>query len=118
LIDWMFAIFLVMAFILIVLIIQYHDDPFWGGMFTILDVVVWFLLASTVLEMESPTFQYNTTLTAYEPALVIFTSKVAPEMVYFFYMMAIIMFVFFVGYFLFDPMYRLVTGKSFKKSKE
>ena len=59
--DWMFMIFLIIAFILIVLAIQYHDDPFWGGLFTVLDIIMWILLASTVLEIESPAYIFNTT---------------------------------------------------------
>jgi hypothetical protein len=117
-IDWMFMIFLIMAFMLIILIIQYHDDPFWGGMFTVLDIIVWFLLAATVLEIESPSYIYNSTLGAMEPQLFKYTSTVAPEMVYFFYMMACIMIVFFVGYFLFSPIYELVTGKKWRDFKE
>jgi hypothetical protein len=117
-IDWMFAILLIMAFMLIVLIIQYHDDSFWGAMFTVIDIVLWFLLAVTNFEMESPTFQYNTTLSAYEPHLVIFSSKVASEMMYFFYMMALIMFIFFIGYYLFAPMYEVVTGKKWTKKEK
>ena len=117
-IDWMFAIFLLMAFLLIVLIIQYHDDVFWGAMFTILDIVMWFVLAASVLEIEAPTFMYNSTIGAYEPVLKSFYSVIAPELLYFFYMMAIIMVIFFVGYFMFAPLYKVVTGKKFERKKK
>ena len=113
-IDWLFAIFFILAFILILLIIEYHDDPFWGGMFTILDIVLWFILASTVLMIESPSYQYNATSGVMEPVMLGYTSNIAPELVYFFYMMAMIMTVFFVGYFLLEPLYRLVTGKKMR----
>jgi hypothetical protein len=113
----MFAIFLLIAFILIVLIIQYHDDPFWGGMFTVLDIVLWFFLAATVLEIESPSYMYNVTTGGMNPILYRYTSTVAPELVYFFYMMAAIMIVFFVGYFMFAPVYEVVTGKKWSKHK-
>lgn len=113
-IDWMFAIFFILAFIMIVLIIEYHDDKFWGAMFTILDIVIWFILASTVLLIESPSMRYNATSKAYESVMMAYTSNIAPALVYFFYMMAIIMTVFFVGYFMFAPIYELATGKKLK----
>jgi hypothetical protein len=46
-----------------------------------------------------------------EPIMMGYTSTVAPELVYFFYMMAAIMTIFFVGFFLFAPIYKLITGK-------
>lgn len=113
-IDWMFAIFFILAFIMIVLIIEYHNDKFWGAMFTVLDIVIWFILAVSVLEIETPSMQYNATSGAYESVMMAYTSNVAPELVYFFYMMALIMFVFFVGYFMFAPVYELVTGKKLR----
>lgn len=117
-IDWLFALLLIFAFIMIILIINYHDDPFWGGMFTILDIVLWFILASSVLVIETAGYQYNNTTGVMEPALIPMTSTVAPEMVYFFYMMAIIMIIFFCGYFLFAPVYKLMTGKNLKDDWE
>lgn len=117
-IDWMFAIFLLIAFVLIILIIQYHDDPFWGGMFTILDIIIWFLLAALVLEIETPYEMFNATSGNMETGIHVYTSRVAPELMYFFYMMAIIMTVFFVGYFMFAPIYEVITGKKWSKHKE
>jgi hypothetical protein len=116
-IDWMFMLFLIMAFILIILVIQFHEDPFWGGMFTILDIVLWFVLASTVLVIETPSYRFNATSGAMESYLFSYTSIIAPEMVYFFYMMGLIMLVFFVGYFMFAPVYEVVTGKKWKNMK-
>jgi hypothetical protein len=87
-------------------------------MFTVLDIVMWFLLAATVLEIESPSYMYNVTTGGMDPTLYRYTSTVAPELVYFFYMMAVIMIVFFVGYFMFGPVYEVVTGKKWRKHKE
>ena len=117
-IDWMFAIFLLMAFILIILIITYHDDAFWGGMFTVLDIIIWFILAVTVFQIESPSYTYNNTTGVMQPTLSRYVSIVSPEMMYFFYMMAIIMTVFFVAYFMFAPLYELATGKKWNRKKE
>jgi len=111
-IDWMFAIFFIIAFILMILAIDFRDHPFWGGMFTILDIVMWFILAPSVLVIETPSYEYNQTLGAMQPKLVGYTSDVAPYLVYFFYLMALIMIIYFVGYFLFTPFYNLVTGKN------
>jgi len=112
--DWIFAIFFLLAFLLMILSIEYRDHPFWGGIFALLDIVLWFILASSVLVIETPAYQYNATLGVMQPTLVEYTSSVAPYLVYFFYMMALIMLVYFVGYFLFTPLYNLVTRKRWR----
>lgn len=113
-IDWIFAILLIFAFLLMVLSIVYHDDTFWGGMFTILDIVMWFFLAVNIPLVETPAYQYNATTGSMESTLYSYTSVVAPELILLFYLFAIIMVVYFVGYFMFAPMYELITGKKWK----
>ena len=117
-IDWMFAIFIMITFLFMYLAVEHHDDTFWGAMFTIIDIILWFFLSATVLEMETTYQIYNATTGNIETGIQIATSKIAPELVYMFYMFAAIMMVYFVGYFMFAPIYEVITGKKWSKRKE
>lgn len=114
-IDWMFIMFIVMAIIFMLLSIEYHDKgKFWCVTFTIVDTVIWFLLAASVLEIETTYQMYNVTSGNIETGSQIFTSKVAPEMLYFFMMMGSIMMIYGIGYIMGPLIYETVFKKKWK----
>jgi len=105
--DWLYIIFIILAVLFLFLAIEYHDNQFWCGMFSVLDISVWFLLAATVFETETSYQLYNATSGNIESGIYITTSKVAPELMYFFYMMAIIMTIYLTAFVVFPAIYDL-----------
>lgn len=94
-IDWLVIIFIIMAILFMFGSIEKmrEHDWFWSFIFTLLGTVVWFILAASILEVEVPYEIYNATSGNIETGVHTVTSKVAPEMVYFFQMMALVMLV-------------------------
>lgn len=93
--DWLVIIFIIMAILFMFASIEKmrERDWFWSFIFTLLCTVIWFILAASILEVETPYEMYNATSGQIETGIHTVTSKVAPEMVYFFQMMALIMLV-------------------------
>lgn len=115
-IDWMFIIFILMAILFMMLAIEYRhsESKFWCVTFIFIDSVIWYLLAASVLEIEMPFALYNASSNNIETGSHIFTSKVAPEMLYFFMMMGSIMVVYGVGY-IFGPLiYEVIFKKKWR----
>jgi len=114
-IDWMFIMFVLMAIMFMMLAIQYHDKSiFWCTTFTLIDTVIWFLLAASVLEIEMPYALYNVSSNNVETGIQIYTSKVAPEMVYFFMLMGTIMMIYGVGYILGPTIYKTLFKRKIR----
>jgi len=93
--DWLMIIFVIMGILFLLIAVEKmkEHDWFWSFIFVLLDTVIWFILAASILEVEVPYEMYNATSGQIETGIHTVTSKVAPEMVYFFQMMAVIMFV-------------------------
>lgn len=113
-IDWMFVMFLIAAIIFMMLALEYHDEKFWCVTFTLVDTVMWFLLAASVLEIESTWQMYNASSGNIETGSHVFTSKVAPEMVYFFMMIGSIMMIYGIGYVIGPLIYETIFKKRWK----
>jgi len=94
-IDWLIIIFIIMAILFLLVAVEKMRDRdwFWSFIFTLLDAIIWFILAASILEVEESYQMFNATSGNVETGIHTVTSKVAPEMVYFFQMMALIMFV-------------------------
>lgn len=94
--DWLFMMLMVFAILLMFFSIEYFKDKdyFWSFAFALLSTVLWFLLASSVLEIEQSYQMFNSTSGEVEEGIHIITSKIAPEMVYLFMIPGIIMFIF------------------------
>lgn len=95
--EVMWYLLFIVAIILIVFIIifEYDEYPFyWGMMFSILDTIIWFLLAASVFETEITWVLQNATSGNIESGVSIVTSKVSPELSYFCIMMGVIMMVY------------------------
>jgi len=113
--DWMFVMFILMAIMFMLLAVEYHNkSKFWCTTFTLVDTVIWYLLAASVLEIEIPFALYNVTSESVETGSHVFTSKVAPEMLYFFMMMGSIMMIYGIGYILGPLIYETLFKKKWK----
>lgn len=91
----MFIIILALAFIFMLLAIEF-EDTFWKNVWILLDIVLWFFLAVSVMEIEIPYQFYNATSGQLETGYQVFTGKVGVYLPYFFVMFASIMMVYFV----------------------
>ena len=112
--DWLAIIFIIMALLFMLLgIDKFRDkDYLWSFIFTLISIVMWYILAASILETETPYQLYNATSGNIETGISIYTSKVAPEMVYFFYMMASINIIFMV------LQVFVAVGSIFKRKRE
>ena len=99
--DWLFRLFLTVAILLMFITIVADLDKFWQTTLLLVDIVLWFLLAASIMEIEIPyqAIQADDTIVTGSH---IFSSKISPYLVYFFEMMGFIMIIYFVGY-LFGP---------------
>jgi len=86
---------LAFAFIFMVLAIEF-TDKFWKTTFLLLDIVIWFFLAASVMEIEIPYQFYNASSDTLESGYQIFTGKIGVVLPYFFLMFAAIMIIYFV----------------------
>lgn len=98
--ETMWIILFIVAIILMFIIadLEYNDFPYyWPLMFTLLDVIVWFVLAASIFEIEKPWSMYNVSSSNIETGIHIVSSKVSPEMSMFCTMMGVAMSMYF-GY--------------------
>ena len=101
-VDWLFIMFLVIAFLLTLLVLILDLEFFWKTTFVMIAIVLWFLLAASIMEIEIPYTAFNSTSGQIETGSHIFSSKISPYIVYFFQMIAIILMIYFVAY-IFGP---------------
>lgn len=90
---WYFLFMIAIVLIVIIAYMEYEGDfpLYWPLMFTLLDTIIWFVLASAVFELEIPWEMYNVTSGNIETGIHMVTSKTSPEISMFCLMMAIIM---------------------------
>ena len=112
--DWMFIILLIMAIIFMILALEHYKDKFWSVIFTLIDTVIWFILAASVLEIERGWQMYNASSGQIETGIHIISSKVSPELVYFFMMFGAIMMIYGIGYILGPLIYETHFKKKWK----
>lgn len=95
-IDWLVIMFILMAVLFLFAGIEKtrEKDLFWGFVFILVSTVMWFILAASILETETTYEMFNATSGNIETGIHRYTSKTAPEMVYFFQMMAIVSMIF------------------------
>ena len=94
--DWMFVCVLILAILLMLMIIMFEDDiqPQWLIGLVILDVMIWWSLASGQFEIEQPYQMYNATSGQIETGYHIFSSKTSPALFYIFLAPGVIMFIY------------------------
>jgi len=111
--ETMWIILLIIAIILILVIadLEFNDFPYyWPLMLTLLDIIIWFVLAASVFEIESPWEMYNVSSNSIETGIYIVSSKVSPEMSYFCLMMAVSMSMY-MGYAVFSTFKQLYNER-------
>jgi hypothetical protein len=106
-IEWMEIILIFMALSFLFSSIKMHEDFFWGAILAFWSIILWFILATSILEMETPYQIYNATSGNIETGLQVYTFKTAPEMIYLFYLFAIVTTIYFTVYYIFIPVYNM-----------
>ena len=82
--DWMFMLFILIAVIFIFLsIITREEESYWKILFITLSTVIWFILALTNLNIETPYTFYNSTSGNTEMS---YSSYVTEESIYLSYL--------------------------------
>lgn len=97
-IDWMFLILIIAAILFLLLSIEYQDNKFWGVTFILLDTVIWYLLAASVMNIEVPYQAYNVSSGQIETGYHILMTHDNTVMVLFFAMFGTIMMIYGIGY--------------------
>ena len=94
--EWFTVMLIILAFMLMLLGIDKFKEKnyLWSFTFTLVSTVIWYILAASIMEAEVPYEMFNATSGNIETGVHVYTSKVAPEMVYFFMMMAVINLIF------------------------
>lgn len=97
--DWIFIMILITAILLTLLsIISDGYGTFWDISIIALAILLWFLLAASIQEIEIPWQMYNATSGNIETGYHTFSSPISPFLVYLFIAFAIVNIVYFVGY--------------------
>lgn len=91
--DWMFVCVLILAVLFMLMIIMFEDDiqPQWLFGLVILDIVIWWALASGQFEIEQPYQMYNATSGQIEKGYHYISSKTSPALFYIFLAPAVLM---------------------------
>ena len=100
--DWMFAIIIVLAVMLFLIVFLYEKNmsPQWLMGFIILDIVIWWSLAFANFQIEQPYEIYNVSSAQIETGFHYIYSTSSPAVFYIFLAFGIIMFVY-MSYFVF-----------------
>jgi len=104
---------IIIAFLFMYLAIELQNNTFWCSTIILADTFIWFLLAASVLEIEIPYEMYNATSGQIETGTHIWSSKIAPALVYFFMMFAVIMMIYGVGYVIGPVVYNALFKKRY-----
>lgn len=99
-IDWIFIMLLMLAILLMILTISTDFGVFWDIVFIMSSIIIWFTLAVSVMDLESPYTLYNATSGNIETGYHTTQSSVAPYISYLFILFGAVMMVYFVGYIL------------------
>jgi len=91
---------LVFAILFVLLSIEFDFGPYWNVIFILTSVVIFFLLAASVMEIEIPWQMYNATSGNVETGYHTFSSPISPYLSYLFMLFGIVMMIYFVGYIL------------------
>lgn len=103
---WYFLFIIAIMLIIIIAYMEYDEDfpIYWPLMFTLLDTIIWFILAGAVFELEIPWEMFNVTSGNIETGIHTVTSKTSPEISYFCNMMGTVMMIY--GIYAFFTMFR------------
>lgn len=89
---WVILLVVAILLIIIIAVFEYDEYPvYWCIMLSLLDIILWFILAASVAEWEEPWTMFNATSGNVEYGMNIVSSKICPELTYFCMMMAGVM---------------------------
>jgi len=100
--EFLFIILFMLALLLIFLCVFEDFGIFWNSIFILVDIILWFLLAASIMEIERPYEMYNATSGFIETGYHTFSSPISPYMTYLFSLFGIIMMVYFVMYYFYE----------------
>lgn len=96
-VESIWILMFIIGIVLIVLIAVRHDEEdypsFWTLALVMLDVIIWFVLAASVFELETP-YEFINSNDAVVEGIHVWSSKTCVELSYFCLMLAMVM----VGY--------------------
>lgn len=98
--DWLFMMLFVVCIILTLLCIEFDLGIFWNTGFITMSIILWYLLAASIMQIEIPYQMYNGTSGNIETGYHTFSSPVSPYIVYLFTAFGSIMMIYFIGYIL------------------
>lgn len=96
--ELLFVVFLMMAILFMLMCIELDFGIFWNATFILTDIILWLLLAASVMMIERPYEMYNATSGLIETSYHTFQSPVSPYISYLFGLFSIIMIIYFWMY--------------------
>ena len=97
-IDWVFVLLLMMAFIFVGLSILRDNGFFWNTVFILVSIILFLVLAGGIMDIETPYQMYNATSGNIETGYHHFYKVEMVYLSYLFYMFAVIMVIYNVAY--------------------
>jgi len=97
-IDWMFITLLIIALLFVLLTIITDYGIFWNVIFILTSIVIFFVLAAAIHEIEVPYTIYNATSGNIETGFHEIHNIQNTYLSYLFFMFAVIMMIYFVAY--------------------
>ena len=97
-IDWMFITLLIMAIMFVLLSIITDYGIFWNTIFILTSIILFFVLAASIHEIEVPYQMYNATSGNIETGYHEIHNIQNTYLSYLFYMFAVFMLIYFVSY--------------------
>jgi len=97
-IDWLFVTFLMLAFIFVGISILRDNGFFWNTVFMLVSIILFFVLAAGIMDIETPYQMYNATSGNIETGYHHFYLEENIYFSYLFYLFAVIMIIYDVAY--------------------
>ena len=95
--DWLFIMLLVIGILFILLSIEFDLGLFWNVIIILTSIIIFFVLAASVKEIEIPYQMYNATSGNIETGHHTYSSSISPYLSYLFMMFGSIMMIYFVA---------------------
>ena len=111
--DWMFMLLLITAILFIILCLKTDEkkEPYWKILFISLAVVLFFILALSNLNIQTPYTFYNSTSGDTEMKYDIFVDEASTYLSYFFALMALLCMIYII-ILIFDIYYQRLDEKN------
>jgi len=94
--EIVFILLLIIAVLLIIFAIEYHDNSFWELVFIVLDIPLWFILGLSNMQIERPYEMYNASSGQIETGIHTVYSPDSPFIAYIFLGIGLVMVIYMV----------------------